>query len=800
MRRFVRGMLRVFQLVGVVALIAASVGLWWLDASLPELSGSHTVNGITAPARIVRDRNGIPHIYAATYEDAMYALGFVHAQDRLYQMESQRRVGAGRLSEVAGSSTVAFDRMMRALGLYRRAEADLGALERDTQRALEAYAAGVNAYLAHRREKLPPEFLLTGAPEPWKPADTLVWGKLMALNLSTGWREKLLRALFEQKLGPEKAAAFFPAYPNNGPVTVRRERAVVPADLPLLALWQSVPEMARRGGLSNQWAVSGRHSDTGKPILANDPHLSLDAPSLWYLVRIEIPGLKLAGASVPGVPGIIIGHNGRIAWGVTTSYVDTEDLVVERLDPEQAGHYLTPEGGKPFTTRNETIRVRFGNPVQMTVRETRHGPVLDDAIAARLRPTMPPGHVMALRAPWLEPRDTTADALRGLNLAKNWDEFGQALAKFVGPVQNFVYADVDGNIGYYVPGRIPARKEDNGGLPIAGWEQGRADVRYIPFAELPHAFNPTRGFIVNANNRIAGPDYPYFLSRQWGDHYRAARIEELLGNGGKQSADSTAAIQGDHVSLMARDLLRYMLAVPGDRLPKAATAAPALALLRSWDGTMGRDRAEPLIFTAWLTALNRRLYADELGDWGADFVSLRPDVVKLILTQHNGWCDDQTTTPVETCGEMLALSLGDALAWIEERYGSQVSAWRWGAAHRAELRHRMFSALPVIRPFGTLSIESDGDGRTVNKQDMNVRDRRAPFASRHGAGVRAIYTLADLDASRFILSTGPAGHPLSRFYDSMLKDWRDVRYVRFASSRAEAEKDAAGIIELKPLR
>jgi penicillin amidase len=800
MRRFFRGLLRVFQLVGVLLLIGASVGLWWLDASLPELDGSYTVTGITEPARIVRDRNGIPHIYADTYEDAMYALGFVHAQDRLYQMESQRRIGAGRLSELAGGSTVAFDRMLRALGLYRRAEADFAHLERDTQRALEAYAAGVNAYLAHRREKLPPEFLLIGAPEPWTPADTLVWGKLMALNLSTGWREKLLRALFRQKLGPEKAAAFFPAYPSNGPVTMRRERAALPADLPLLALWRSVPEMAKRGGLSNQWAVAGARTDSGKPILANDPHLSLDAPSLWYLVRIEIPGLKLAGASVPGVPGIVIGHNGRIAWGVTTSYVDTEDLVVERLDPEQAGHYLTPEGGKPFETRTETIRVRFASPVHMTVRETRHGPVLDDAVAARLRPTMPPGHVMALRAPWLEPRDTTADALRGINLAKNWDEFGQALAKFVGPVQNFVYADVDGNIGYYVPGRIPARKEDDGGLPIAGWEQSRADARYIPFAELPHAFNPPRGLIVNANNRIADASYPYFLSRQWGDHYRAARIEELLGAGGKQSADSTAAIQGDHVSLMARDLLRYMLAIPGDRIPNSPAAVPALSLLRAWDGTMARGRAEPLIFTAWLAALNRRLYADELGDWGADFVSLRPDVVKLILTQHPQWCDDQTTKETESCGEMLALSLGDALAWIEERYGSQVSAWRWGAAHRAELRHRMFSALPVIRAFGTLTIETDGDGRTVNKQDMNVRDRRAPFASRHGAGVRAIYTLADLDASRFILSTGPSGHPLSRFYDSMLEDWRDIRYVRLAPSRGEAERGAAGIIELKPLR
>ena len=800
MRRIVRWVLRCVQVLAVLLLAGAAVALWWLDASLPALDGSYTVTGITEPVRIVRDRNGVPHIYAQTYDDAMYALGFVHAQDRLYQMESQRRIGAGRLSEVAGSSTLGFDRMMRALGLYRRAQADFTHLERDTQRAFEAYAAGVNAYLAQRREKLSPEFLLIGAPEPWTPADSLVWGKLMALNLSTGWREKLLRAMFYQRLGPEKAAAFFPTYPATGPVTLQRDRASVPADLPLLALWQALPEMVKRGGLSNQWALSGQHTESGKPILANDPHLSLDAPTLWYLVRIEAPGLKLAGASVPGVPGIVIGHNGRIAWGVTTSYIDTEDLIVERLDPEQAGHYLTPEGGKPFTTRTETIQVRFGNPVTMTVRETRHGPVLDDVLAGRNLPSLQPGHVLALRAPWLEPRDTTADALRGINQAKNWDEFGQALAKFVGPVQNFVYADVDGNIGYYVPGRIPARKEDNGGLPRSGWTESRADVRYIPFAELPNTFNPAKGVIVNANNRIVGPDYPYFLSRQWGDHYRAARVTELLAAKERHTAETSAAIQGDHVSLMARDLLRFMLAVPAEHLPKTPTAAPALALLRSWDGSMDRNRAEPLIFTAWLAALNRRLYADELGNWGADYVSLRPEVVKLILTKHTDWCDDVATPPVEKCAEMLGLSLADALAWIEARYGSQVGRWRWGPAHQAEMRHRLFSFLPVIRGFGTLAIEDDGDGYTVNAAGMNVRDRRAPFAARHGAGVRAIYTLGDLDASQFILSTGPAGHPLSRFYDSMLKDWRDIRYVRFARDRAEAERNAAGIIELKPLR
>ena len=367
-------------------------------------------------------------------------------------------------------------------------------------------------------------------------------------------------------------------------------------------------------------------------------------------------------------------------------------------------------------------------------------------------------------------------------------------------MQNYVYADTAGNIGYYVPGRIPARTEDNGGLPRRGWTESRANVPVIPFAELPHAFNPPRGMIVNANNRIAAADYPYFLSRQWGDHYRAQRIEELLGKGAKQTADTTAAIQGDHVSLMARDLLRYMLAIPHDRLPAAPTAARALTLLQAWDGTMARGRAEPLIFTAWLLALNRRLYADELDEWGAEFVGLRPDVVKLMLTRYQEWCDNLATRETETCADALSLSLNDALKWIEARYGTDVAKWRWGAAHKAELRHRLFSALPLVSRFGSLSIEADGDGRTVNKMDMNVRDPRSPYAARHGAGVRAIYTLADLDDSRFILSTGPSGHPLSRFYDNMLSDWRDIRYVRFARNRADAERNAAGTIELRPGR
>lgn len=801
MRRLKRWTLRV--LLGLVVLVVAGAGFgwWWLNASLPELTGSYSLKGLKAPVRIVRDRNAVPHIYARSMADASYALGFIHAQDRLFQMETQRRIGAGRMSEVAGSATLRFDRLMRVLGLYRLAEASYAKLDAPTRQALDAYTAGVNAYLANRRERLPPEFLLAGSPEPWKAADSLVWGKLMALNLSTSWREKLQRGLMVQRIGADKARAFFPPYPADGPTTLRRDRAslspVPPADLPLAELWAALPEAMRTGGASNEWVVSGTRTASGKPILANDPHLGLDAPSMWYLVRIETPEGMVAGASVPGVPFVVIGHNSNIAWGVTTPYVEGEDLIMERLDPEQAGHYLTPEGGKPFATRTETIRVRFGETVTMTVRESRHGPILDDALDERQRPRLAPNHVLALRAPWLTADDTTAEALLGINRARNWDEFGQALSRYVAPAQNFVYADTTGNIGYYLPGRIPLRTVDEGGMPKPGWDESRAAARYIPFAELPQAFNPPGGMIVNANNRIALVDYPYFLSRDWGDHYRAARIEALLAATPKHNVDTTGAIQGDRVSLMARDLLPLLLAVPAAQ-PRHKSAAAALARLRAWDGTMDREKPEPLLFTAWLVELNRLLYADELGAFANEYVGLRPETVRYMLTEAPAWCDNVTTPAAETCADILAAALDAALARLTPTQGDDIAKWRWGDVHFAEMRHRLFSFLPLVGNFGTLRIPADGDDKTVNKASMFVRDPKSPFAARAGAGVRAIYTLDDLSSSRFILSTGPAGHPLSPYYGSMLFHWRDIRYVRFADSMVDAERDAAGIIDMKP--
>jgi penicillin amidase len=785
-------------IVATVALAALAGWLtfeWWIPRTLPQLSGRYAMSGVAAPARIVRDRNGVPHIYARTLTDAMFALGFVHAQDRLFQMEAQRRLGAGRMSEIAGSATLRFDRLMRVLGLYRRAQASYASLAPEARRLLDSYTAGVNAYLTDRREKLPPEFLIVGSPERWTPADSLVWGKLMAFNLATGWRGELLRTQLIQQIGAEKTEALFPPYPDAGPTTIKRERAALPRGLAAGTLWASLPQEWKHAGASNQWVVGGARTETGKPLLANDPHLGLEAPTLWYLVRIETPEITLAGASVPGVPAIILGHNQWIAWGVTTPYIDAEDLFVEKIAPDDPTRYVTPGGSEPIQTRKETIGVRFGSDVTFTVRETRHGPVLDDALDAKQRRGIEAGHLLVLKAPWLEPGDTTAEAIFALNRARNWDEFRAALAGYVAPVQNFVYADVDGNIGHYVPGRIPIRRNGDGSLPSLAWDTSRGWTGYIPFERLPHAFNPASGTLVNANNRIVPEDYPYFLSKHWGDHYRATRIEALLEASARHSVKSFAAIQGDHVSLMAREMLPMLLKGPA----RSLRSAKAREKLIGWDATMDATRAEGLLFTAWLTEISRRVYEVLLGDLAADYIALNPEAIKYVFTHRREWCPPAPPAKAD-CDELISASLEAAVAWIESRRGTHAAKWRWGDEHFAEMRHRLFSFLPLVGHIGTLRIAADGDGKTVNKAAMRIRDARSPFAAREGPGVRAIYDLADLNRSQFILSTGPSGHPFSPHYGNMLEDWRAVKYLRFAPDRLAAERDALGIIELIPVQ
>ena len=803
-RVIVRWLVRPLVIVSLPVILVLAGVAYWLSTSLPETSGTIGLAGLKAPVEIIRDKDGIPHIFASSEEDAAFALGFVHAQDRLWQMEEMRRVGAGRLAEVVGPEALPLDRFTRTIGLEPLAEAALANLDPELRIKLEAYAAGVNAFLANHRGAWPLEFTMLGvAPAPWRPVDSLLWGELMAVQLSGHWRNELLRARLLTRLSPAEVDQLWPAYPGGGPTTLALD-AELYRGLPLARLAELATELDGRGA-SNTWVVDGAHSVTGKPILANDPHLGFTLPGLWYLARIETPSLRGAGATVPGVPLIILGHNDRIAWGMTTTGGDVEDLFIEKLNPQDPNRYVTPEGSLAFRTRTEIIQVRGASPVTLTVRETRHGPVLSDVVEDLAKATER-GTVVALSATWLKTDNRIATAIYRINSARDWASFMSAVADFDAPEQNLSYADVDGNIGFYAAGWVPIRKAGDGRLPVPGWT-GEYDWNgMIPFEALPHGVNTPRGRFVNANNKVtpvypsrlsdSPPDqYPYHLTTDgWDAPYRARRIEALLDGMPKASLDAFSAMQADSLSLAARDLLPFLIAAEVAE-PRAKAA---LERLRRWDGTMDRGKPEPLIFAAWLRELNRLLFAAKLGEDFHAFWGQRAGLITSIMTEYPEWCARGEAPSAGDCRALSAEALAHALDWIAARYGEDPALWRWGEAHKAQFRHRIFERVPVIRALISSRISADGGNYTVNRGAFDVANEREPFADVHGAGFRAIYDLADLDRSRFIIAGGQSGNPFSRHFTNLVGRWRDFDYVRLAGTRAELESAGGRALTLVP--
>src|SRR3954451_23718194 len=606
-------------------------GYLYLRSSLPQVEGRVTVRGLNAPVTIARDADGVPLITASDDTDAAFGLGFAHAQDRLFQMETMRRYGAGRLAEIFGPRSVGIDTQMRVLGLYRLAEASFSHLSAPMRRTLEAYAAGVNAFLATHRGALPPEFqLLRLTPEPWRPADSLVWGKMMDLELTGNYRGELLRARLARSLSPEQLAFLYPNYPKEAPTTLA-ELAALYRRLPLDPLYAGLAPEIGPTYASNNWVVDGAHSMSGKPLLANDPHLGFSAPGVWYLARVKTPEREIAGGTAPGVPLVLIGHNDRIAWGFTTTASDVADLFIEKLDPNDPGRYLTPEGSAPFKIRKETIAVRDAAPIALTIRSTRHGPVLSDMLPAG---TVETGYVLALAATFLTDDDPTAEALWSAGRAGNWQEFRDAFRNFVAPQQNIVFADTGGEIGFIAPGRVPLRRNGSGWLPMPGWTGDYDWTGFIPFAELPRGSNPASGHFVSANNKILPDTYPYFLSRDWDLPNRAERITELLAAAPLQSPAASAAIQADTLSIAARRLVPLMSHIA----PNDAASREAIERLRAWNFRMDADAVAPLLFTSWLRDFAKAVFVGRLGDAGRDYWNLHPDVIETILTGHPEWC------------------------------------------------------------------------------------------------------------------------------------------------------------------
>jgi penicillin amidase len=779
-----------------VAILAA--GLYaHLHRSLPDVEGEISLAGVSAPVEILRDAYGIPHIFASTIEDAQFALGFAHAQDRLWQMEMNRRIGSGRLAEVLGPSALEADRFLRALGVRRVAEANLARYDRETLRQLEAYAAGVNAFLA-TKPVLPPEFwILNVTPEPWTPADSVVWTKMMAWDLGGNWRNELLRLRLARALGRERVQEFFPPYPGDAPVKLPEllaKKGSGPFSMLALAEKGPDPFFAEKGpdpffagGASNSWVVSGERTTSGKPLLANDPHLGLTAPPVWYFAHLNAPGLDAIGASLPGVPGILLGRNDRIAWGATNTGPDVQDLYLESAEAK-------------FTVIEETIKVKGAPDETIAVRISRHGPVISD-FSRSAAEAAPEGQAIAMRWTALAEDDLTMQGGLKLARARNWREFLAALRDFHVPQQNITYADVEGNIGFVAAGRVPVRKPGNALMGLA--PAPGSDARYdwagtIPFDELPRLYNPPSGGIVTANHKITPPGYPHYITSEWQPPYRARRIEELLAALPYHGTPSFARIQLDAYSLAARELLPHLL-----KTSATPETSEALALLSAWDGHMAAERPEPLVLVAWWRELARAVFADELGEAFRAAWATRAMFLANVLADRDGqsrWCDDVRTGEKESCAEVLQASLQAALEDLRRRFGADMRAWRWGEAHEARLRHRPFSRHELLRRWFDIAMPSAGDAYTINVGRSDFVDEADPYSNRHAASLRAIYDLADPQASLFIHPGGQSGNPLSEHYRAFSEAWRRGEYAPMVTDRARLEAMGVQRLALTPRR
>ncbi|MEO8348998.1 MAG: penicillin acylase family protein, partial [Acidobacteriota bacterium] len=514
---------------------------------------------------------------------------------------------------------------------------------------------------------------------------------------------------------------------------------------------------------SNSWVLAGSRTISGKAILANDPHLALRAPSVWYLARLVAPNYSVSGATLPGLPGVVIGRNARIAWALTSLEPDVQDLFVEDVDPADASRYRWRGEWKAFETRRETIRVRGGADVEIVVRGSVHGPIVSDVLegAGTLGPAV------ALRWPALDGVDRTAEALERLNRASGWPDFLAALRLFHAPPQNFLYADVDGHIGYTAAGSVPIRFRSDGLLPVSG-AGGDDWAGYVPFDALPRAFDPPRGFLVTANNRVASPDYPYAITGDWPEPYRARRITERILAKAKLGVDDVRSIQLDRVSLQANEVLPFLL----DTVPADPASREALAKLEDWNREFAPGSGAAAIYAAWYAALSR-MPQDELGE--TPLGGLRSRFLINAFRAGSEWCDDVTTPAHETCAAFRTRTLADAVSLLRSRLGGDSSRWRWEDLHRARFPHGVFDAVPVLRRIFSLEKEQGGDASTVN---VGAYRLDGSFRMTDGPSYRQIVDFADPDGLRFVHTTGQSGNVFDRRYRDLLPLWRSGGYLR----------------------
>lgn len=768
--------------IALVVVAGAGFGVYMFRHPFPQVRGTLAVAGLQAPVEVIRDRWGVPHLSAGNEHDLFFAQGFVHAQDRLWQMEFNRRIAAGRLSEIFGETTLKTDRFLRTVGLRRAAEAEWEIQDAEARAAAEAYAEGVNAFVARYRGRLPIEFrLLRFAPEAWTPIDSLAYAKLMAWVLSGNWESEILRAHLVSRFGPEGAQTLLPPYPGEHPVIVPQAADYAPFRSPTVL--RALDIAPRRAGIgSNNWVVAGARTTTGAPLLANDPHLEAGMPSIWYEMHLSGGTINVVGSTFPGTPGVIIGHNEHIAWGVTNAGPDVQDLYIERFHPTDPTRYLFKGTWEKVAVVAEHIVVKGRrDPVIVQVRITRHGPILNSVVEG-----LP--NFVALRWTALD-RGTLLSSFSRLMRAKNWEEFRTALRLWTVPAQNFVFADREGNIGYQLPGRIPIRAKGDGLLPVPGWTGEYEWTGEIPFEQLPSWFNPARGYIVTANNRIAPERYRYLLAHEWDPGFRARRIEAVLTSKPKVGTEDLQRIQMDVASLPARAIVQTLGSVRIAEEP----AASLLAELAAWDGVLSPDSRAAAIYEVFRVTLPGLIFKDVLGDDLFEKYMGRSDAWTLTITHllrdpASPWWGPDGRDAV------VAKALAQANEVLTQRLGSDRSRWAWGRLHVMRFEHPIGRVPALGWIFNATAPPMGGDAYTVNNAGFSPQTFRQVVV----ASYRQIIDLGDFDRSVSIHTTGQSGLPFHRHYKDFVPMWATGQYHPMLFSRARIQEAAQSTLTLIP--
>jgi penicillin amidase len=810
-------------LLAAASLAGVAGGGYYLLAQrpLPKKSGTLHLQGLRAAVEVLTDRYGVPHIYAQNEDDLYFAQGYIHAQDRLWQMELNRRIGSGRLSELFGQVAVELDRFSRRLGMHRVAATEAARLSADNRRVLEAYASGVNAFIESNSHRLPIEFtLLRFKPELWKPADTIQWSKMMGWNLSGNWETELIRARLVAKLGPERAAQLEAGYDPQHPLIIPPGVEYQGVNLGLLEQYEQLRELSGFGTLggSNNWVVDGTMSSTGAPILCNDPHLGQTVPSTWYECHLVAGDIDVVGASFPGSPGIIIGHNRHIAWGFTNAISDIEDLYSEKFNPQNPHQYEYQGKWEEAQILREEIQVKgLKASIVEEVRITRHGPILtsmpslsDGPQSATNRANTQPVELpLALRWVALE-QFKIISSIHKLNRATNWEEFRDAMRDWDVPPQNVIYADRDGNIGYIMAGAIPLRAHGQGLLPSPGWTGEYEWIGFIPFEDLPQVYNPEQHFIVTANNRVVDDSYPYYITNEWLNGYRAQRIRDLLTRKGTVTLADMATIQADQYAIPAVEIVPYLLQVQ--------TTTPlekeAQRIVRNWDYVLAPNSIRAAIYSTFLRKLERIVLNTRLGDDEALFYSYlgvganalvplngyvsrsRPLLIRLLKQHDDTWfANSAVPNGPQSWNAALAAAFHATIGELRDRFGDDISRWRYGELHELTYAHPLGSIKPLSRFFNRGPFAFGGDIDTVNT-GVNLPDK--PEVVTTVPSYRQIVDLGNMNNSLSGHAPGQSGHPTSKHYDDFIPMWLHVQHHPMLFERQTIEANAEGTLHLIP--